>query len=209
MSVANNPTLALMACLLATLIPVFFGKVSTTPTWLALQALALGWMTLNQHPVLDAHAIAAGLEILLVRAWLVPHLLRRSLRGTRADDIDVMPSNLFAWGAAVTLVILAFQLGGGLRSDVRAMTLGVTAVTVTLAFLVLATNREPVAQLVALLFMENALALFESLMPQAWPLPVHLAVSGVYVGTVAVGTWLIRGATAADQLAGQPAEELR
>jgi hydrogenase-4 membrane subunit HyfE len=208
-SVANNPTLALMACLLATLIPVFFGKVSITPTWLALQALALGWMTLNQHPVLDAHAIAAGLEILLVRAWLVPHLLRRSLRGTRADDIDVMPSNLFAWGAAVTLVILAFQLGGGLRSDVRAMTLGVMAVTVTLAFLVLATNREPVAQLVALLFMENALALFESLMPQAWPLPVHLAVSGVYVGTVAVGTWLIRGATAADQLAGQPAEELR
>ncbi len=209
MSVANNPTLALMACLLATLIPVFFGKVGTTPTWLALQALALGWMTLNQHPVLDAHAIAAGLEILLVRAWLVPHLLRRSLRGTRADDIDVMPSNLFAWGAAVTLVILAFQLGGGLRSDVRAMTLGVMAATVTLAFLVLATNREPVAQLVALLFMENALALFESLMPQAWPLPVHLAVSGVYVGTVAVGTWLIRGATAADQLAGQPAEELR
>ncbi len=209
MSAANNPTLALMACLLATLIPVFFGKVSTTPTWLALQALALGWMTLNQHPELDAHTVAAGLEILLVRAWLVPHLLRRSLRDTRAGDIDVMPSNLFAWGAAVTLIILAFQLGGGLRTDVRALTLGVMAATVTLAFLVLASNREPVAQLVALLFMENALALFESLMPQAWPLPVHLAVSGVYVGTVAVGTWLIRGATAADQLSARYTEELR
>jgi hypothetical protein len=57
---------------------------------------------------------------------------------------------------------------------------------------VLATNREPVAQLVALLFMENALALFESLMPEPWPWPIHLAVSSVYVGTVAVGSWLIR-----------------
>jgi hydrogenase-4 membrane subunit HyfE len=84
------------------------------------------------------------------------------------------------------------------------MTLGVMAVTVTLAFLVLATNREPVAQLVALLFMENALALFESLMPQAWPLPVHLAVSGVYVGTVAVGTWLIKGQHIASVLDLQP-----
>jgi hypothetical protein len=61
--------------------------------------------------------------------------------------------------------------------------------------LLLATNREPVAQLVALLFMENALALFESLMPEPWPWPVHLAISAVYVGTVAVGSWLISNTT--------------
>jgi len=71
------------------------------------------------------------------------------------------------------------------------------ALCLTIAFLVLATNREPAAQLVALLFMENALALFESLMPDPWPLPVHVAISSVYVGTVAVGSWLIRGQRAA------------
>ena len=120
-----------------------------------------------------------------------------------------MPSNLFAWGAAVTLLILAFQFGNGARADVRALTLGVAAATVTIAFLVLATNREPVAQLVALLYMENALALFESLMPEPWPLPVHVAVSGVYVGTVVVGSWLIRSRHSSSLLAAQSREDGR
>jgi hydrogenase-4 membrane subunit HyfE len=74
------------------------------------------------------------------------------------------------------------------------------------AFMVLATNRESVAQLVALLFMENALALFETLMPEPWPLPVHLAVSAVYVGTVSVGSWLIRGQSVSNALVSQPKE---
>ncbi|TXT37816.1 MAG: hypothetical protein FD135_3314 [Comamonadaceae bacterium] len=193
MNLANNPTLALIACLLATVIPVFFGKLAVTPVWLSLQALALGWITLNKHQVLDLHALEAGLEILIIRAWLVPHLLRRTLVDNKTTELDVMPSNLFTWGVAVTLIILAFQFGDGARADVRALTLGVIAATVTIAFLLLATNREPVAQLVAILFMENALALFESLMPEPWPLPVHVAISAVYVGTVAVGSWLVRG----------------
>ena len=202
-------SLPLIACLLATVIPVFFGKLSVTPTWLSLQALALGWITLNKNEALDFNALEAGLEILFIRAWLVPHLLRRTLLSTREAELDVMPSNLVAWGAAVTLLILAFQFGNGARADVRALTLGVAAATVTIAFLVLATNREPVAQLVALLYMENALALFESLMPEPWPLPVHVAVSGVYVGTVVVGSWLIRSRHSSSLLAAQSREDGR
>lgn len=185
--------LPLMLCLVATVIPVFFGKVGAAPLWLSLQALALGWISLTRHPELSAHTLAAGLEILLVRAWLVPTLLRRALTDPHAAQSDVMPSNLFTWGVAITLVILAFTFGDGARADLRAMTLGTVAATTMMAFLVLGTNREPAAQLVALLFMENAMALFESLMAEPWPLTVHLAVSGLYVLTVAVGSWLVRG----------------
>ncbi len=185
--------LPLMLCLVATVIPVFFGKVGAAPLWLSLQALALGWISLTQHHELSAHTLAAGLEILLVRAWLVPTLLRRALTDPHAAQSDVMPSNLFTWGVAITLVILAFKFGDGARADLRAMTLGTVAATAMMAFLVLGTNREPAAQLVALLFMENAMALFESLMAEPWPLTVHLAVSGLYVLTVAVGSWLVRG----------------
>ena len=204
MNAASNPTLPLIACLIATVIPVFFGKLAVTPTWLSLQALALGWITLNKNHALDFHALEAGLEILIIRAWLVPHLLRRTLQDTKAAGLDVMPSNLFAWGAAVALIILAFQFGDGARADVRALTLGVIAATVTMAFLVLASNREPVAQLVALLFMDNAMALFESLMPEPWPLPVHMAISAVYIGTVAVGSWLIREQSVPNVFTHQP-----
>lgn len=196
MNVVHNPIAALTVCLLATVIPVFFGKLAATPSWLSVQALALGWMTFNAHPQLDGHVVAVGLEILVVRGWLVPRLLRHTL-SQRAASIDLIPSNLFAWGVAVALIILAFRFGDGARADTRALTLGVIAATVTIAFLVLATNHEPAAQLVALLFMENALALFESLMPNPWPLPVHVAIGSVYVGTVAVGGWLIRGQEAA------------
>lgn len=201
-------TLALMLCLIATVIPVFFGKIGSAPTWLGLQALALGWISLTRHHELSVHAMAAGLEVLLIRAWLVPYLLRRALREQRAAQLDLMPSNLFAWGVAITLIILAFKFGDGARADVRAMTLGVMAATVMIAFLVLATNHEPAAQLVALLLMENALALFETQMPEPWPLPVHLAVSGVYVVTVAVGSWLVRVQTAGQLLPTQSTEEI-
>lgn len=186
-------SMPLILCLIATIIPVFFGKLGTAPTWLSIQALALGWIHLTQRHEWDAHAIAAGLEVLLLRAWLVPTLLRRACADPATRNQDIMPSNLFAWGAAVSLIILAFKFGNGSHTDVRAMTLGVVAATAVIAFLVLATNALPAAQLVALLFMENALTLFETLMPQTWPLPVHMVVSTLYVFTVAVGTWLVRG----------------
>ena len=184
-------TLSLLLCLIATVIPVFFGKIGVTPLWLSLQALGLGWITLHHHDEVSGHALLAGLEVLVVRAWLVPTLLRRLLASQPTAHLDLMPSNLFTWGIAVTLIIFAFKFGEGARIDARALTLGVMAATVMIALLILSTNQEPTAQLVALLFMENSLALFESLMPEPWPLPVHGALSGVYLITVGVGTWLL------------------
>lgn len=186
-------TLALILCLTATVIPVFFSRIAAAPTWLSLQALTLVWITLFDNGGLSLHSVLAGLEVLLVRVLLVPYMLHRALRKNRQARMSLMPSNLFAWGVAITLIILAFKFGEGASGDVRALTLGVAAATAMIAFLILSTNQEPRAQLVAVLFMENALALFESLLPVPWPLPVHLAVSGVYILTVGVGSWLVRG----------------
>ncbi|MCK9260352.1 MAG: hypothetical protein M0P63_11395 [Azoarcus sp.] len=188
-------SLPLILYLAATVVPVFFSRVAAAPTWLSLQGLALCWIGLSGHEGLSAHAVLAGLEVLLVRALLVPWLLRRALGKSAQARKSLMPSNLFAWGAAITLTILAFRFGDGTGGNLRALTLGVIAAIVMIAFLILATNREPGAQLVALLFMENALMLFESLMPAPWPLPVHLGLSGVYVLTVIVGSWLVGGHT--------------
>lgn len=199
-------TLPLILCLVATVVPVFFSRLSATPSWLSLQAITLAWITLVSEETLSLHAMLAVSEIVIVRALLVPYLLYRAIRKTPQARTSVMPSNLFAWGVAITLIILAFKFGDGARADHRALTLGVVAATAMIAFLILATNHEPAAQLVAVLFMENALALFESLMPEAWPLPVHLAVSGVYILTIIVGSWLVRGHSASLP-ASEPKEE--
>lgn len=191
-------TLPLILCLVATVIPVFFSRLSATPAWLSIQALTLLWITVLGAESMSVHEIISVVEFIVIRVVLVPYLLARAIRKTPHARISVMPSNLFAWGVAITLIILAFKFGDGARADFRALTLGVVAATAMIAFLILATNHEPAAQLVAVLFMENALALFESLMPESWPIPVHLAVSGVYVLTVMVGSWLVRGLCATE-----------
>jgi len=184
-------TLPLIAFLVAAVIPVFFGKISSASFWLAAQALALGWNVLAQSSELSGHTLVALIEVLVVRAVVAPRLLRRAIQLRDEPNFDLMPSNLFAWAIAMALIVLAFEFGAPAMIDRQALTLGAVGATVAVALLLLSTNNSPPAQLVAVLFMENALALFESLLPEPWPLPVHGVLSIIYLTTVGVGSWLI------------------
>jgi hypothetical protein len=85
-----------------------------------------------------------------------------------------MPSNLFAWAIAIGADRAGLRVRrAGDGGQQHALTLGVVARHRGRGLLLLASNDSPPAQLVALLFMENAIALFESLLPEPWPLPVH------------------------------------
>jgi hydrogenase-4 membrane subunit HyfE len=183
-------TLPLIAFLVAAVIPIFFGKIRSAPFWLAAQAAALAWnVALQGDPSL--HTYVALIEVLAVRSLIAPRLLRRAIRLRGEPNLDLMPSNLFTWAIAIALVVLAFEFAAPAMSDRQALTLGVVGATVAVSLLLLSTNDSPPAQLVAVLFMENGLALFESLLPEPWPLPVHGALSAIYLLTVSVGSWLI------------------
>ena len=183
-------TLPLTAFLVAAIIPIFFGKIGSAPFWLTAQAAALAW-NVWAHGNLSLHTVVALAEVLVVRAIVAPRLLRRAIRLRAEPNLDLMPSNLFTWAIAVALVVLAFEFAAPAMSDRQALTLGVVGATVAVSLLLLSTNDAPPAQLVAVLFMENGLALFESLLPEPWPLPVHGALSTIYLLTVGVGGWLI------------------
>jgi hydrogenase-4 component E len=182
--------LPLITFLVAAIIPIFFGKIRTAPFWLTAQAVALAW-NIAQQGALSPHAVVALIEVLAVRALVAPRLLRQAIRRRGEANLDLMPSNLFTWAIAVALVVLAFEFAAPAMSDRQALTLGVVGATVTVSMLLLAANDSPPAQLVGVLFMENALALFESLLPEPWPLPVHGALGLIYLLTVGIGTWLI------------------
>lgn len=184
-------TAALLLFLAAAVVPVFFGRIRSAPFWLVVQAVALGWVGMAQHGDGSGHAFAALAEVLVVRAIVAPQLLRRAIHRRDEPNGDLMPSNLFAWAIAVALIVLAFEFGAPDMGGLQALTLGAVAATVAVALLLLASNGSPAAQLVAVLFMENAIALFESLQPAPWPLPVHAALSTIYLLTVGVGGWLI------------------
>lgn len=193
---------ALALFLLAVVVPVFFGKTRSAPAWLMLQALALAAIGFAQHAQVSMHGIAALAEVVLVRALLAPWLLRRAIRRQGGPNLDLMPSNLFAWAVAIALVVLAFEFGAPAADDRHALTLGAVAATVAVALLLLATSASAPTQLLAVLYMENALGLFETLLPEPWPLPVHVALGLIYLGTVAVASWLI----GTPELAPDPAE---
>ena len=192
-------TAALLIFLAAAVVPIFFGRVQAAPRWLGAQGLALGWITLMQHDALSWHTLAAGAEVLLVRALIAPRWLRGAIQRRQEPNRELMPSNLFAWSIAIALLVLAFQFGAPAMSEQHALTLGVLAATAAVGLLLLAANDAPPAQLVALLYLENAVGLFETLLPHPWPLPVHLALSAIYLLTVGVGTWLIGATEAGDK----------
>lgn len=186
-------TIALVVFLAAAVIPVFFGKLGSAPWWLALQAAALGAAGFLRQGEPGLHEWLALAEVLLLRAALAPRWLKQVVQQRAQTQLDLMPSNLFAWAIAIALIVLAFEFGAPPLGEHQALALGTVAATVAVALLLLAANDAPPAQLVAVLFMENALALFELLLPAPWPLPVHAALSLVFVGTVGVGSRLIAG----------------
>lgn len=183
--------LPLILFLLTAVLPVFFGKIRAAPLWLSLQAIALGWSGAAHHDAWSAHGMLALLEVIAIRGVATPLLLRRAIHRHSEADKDLIPSNLFAWTIGVALIVLAFDFGGAAMADMQALALGVVGATVAIALLILSTNDAPPAQLVALLFLENAIAVFELLLPEPWPLPVHLALTFVFLATVAVSGWLI------------------
>lgn len=183
-------SLPLITFLVAAIIPIFFGRIRSAPFWLSVQAAALAW-NVASHGDPSLHTYVAFAEVVLVRALIAPRLLRRAIHLRGEPNLDLMPSNLFTWAIAITLVVLAFEFAAPAMGDQQALTLGVVGSTVAVSLLLLSTNAAPPAQLVAILFMENGLALFESLLPEPWPLPIHGALSGIYLLTILVGGWLI------------------
>lgn len=183
--------LPLVLFMAAVVIPVFFGRIRSAPFWLAVQAAALAWAGAAQHDEWNGHVLAGVIEVVVVRVLIAPQLLRRAIRERSGPNLDLMPSNLFVWTIAIALIVLAFEFGVPAMSDRHALTLGAIGATVAVAMLLLASNDSPPGQLVAVLFMENAIALFETLLPEPWPLPVHAALGAIYLLTVGVGAWLI------------------
>ena len=184
-------TVALVVFLAAAVIPIFFGKLGSAPWWLALQAAALGAAGVAHRGEPGLHEWAALAEVLLLRGLVAPRWLKQAIARRGEAQLDLMPSNLFAWAIAIALLVLAFEFGAPPLGEQQALTLGTVAATVAVALLLLAANGAAPAQLVAVLLMENALALFELLLPAPWPLPVHAALSTVFVLTVGVGSRLI------------------
>lgn len=155
----------LIAFLFVLLAPLFLANWRTSILGLSLQGVLLASMATRLHGgELTVANLLNWLDFGLVRGVVAPLMLYRVLLSRRAPDRnDVLPPNMLAWAAAVGVVILSFRLASMLvpvDGDDQ-MLVAVVSSGVFLGFLVLATQVGVFSQIVGVLRLENAIALFE------------------------------------------------
>ncbi len=188
-------TSLLLAFLLVLLAPLFLANWRTSLAGLAGQGVLLAAMNYRLHGAeLTAANLLSVVDLAVLRGLVAPVVLYRVLQDRNAPDRnDVLPPNMLAWAAAIGVVLLAFRVASDLvplDSDARMLT-AVCGSGVLLGFLVLATQVGVFSQIIGVLRLENAVALFELGLPErsgdaAGFLGLALGQALVYLATIAL-----------------------
>lgn len=165
----------------------------------ALQGLALGllpvafWGTESQARL--PHILLMSSGTLAIKVIVIPILLRRAIREANVRrEVDPFVSLHGSLLIAACLVGISFWLASHLRLPVPApSTLLMPAAfsTLLLGFLVLATRRKAVTQVVGYLMLENGVFLFGQILARNLPFAVELGILldllvGVFVMGIAI-----------------------
>lgn len=188
-------TYLLIAYLLVALVPLFVAAWRTSLMGLALQGLLMGWMAVALAPEFTSAArITLLVELFFVRGIVIPTYLYRVLNALKTPRrSDVIPANLMFWTIVGVLVVISFRFANYVLKDEVAQThLAVAAAAAMLGLLVLASQSQPLSQLLGVLRIENAIALFELTSDHPLPLAVQLGVPLLLMLSVLVFGWFLR-----------------
>lgn len=158
-----NPLLIAFVAVL--LVPLFVASWRLSLSGLAVQGLIMAWISYQSDPTLDTlDAWISLVDLLLVRALVAPLALYSVLRAQRAPARnDVLAPNLMSWTLAIVLVLLAFRFADTLEPSAGPEHAFVAVATagLLLGLLVLSSQTGPFSQMIGVLRIENAIALFE------------------------------------------------
>lgn len=173
---------------LALTAPLFIRSWRAAAVGLFLQGLAMAAMVWSEGALDTASAVLALVDMALLRSVVAPLALGQMAEFTDIDaEFDMIPANLLIWTFAVILMLtgFAFALRATDGTAQAVLHVGTAVCAVLVAMLVLATQRAPFGQAVAILTLENAIGLFElrSQHPMAWPL--RLGLMALFLLTVA------------------------
>lgn len=155
----------LIAFVIALLVPLFVGTWRTSLLGLAVQGALMASIAVRQH---GGHlSFETGLsmfDLVLLRTIGLPLALYLVLRAQGAPARnDVIAPNLFSWAMALTLVVLAFRTTDVLvpKEGDEQWLVAAASSALLLGLFVLSTARGTVSQVIGLMRVENAIALFE------------------------------------------------
>jgi hydrogenase-4 membrane subunit HyfE len=155
----------LIAFVITLLLPLFVGTWRTSLLGLAVQGALMASIAVRQH---GGHlSLETGLsmfDLVLLRTIGLPIALYLVLRAQGAPARnDVIAPNLFSWAMALTLVVLAFRMTDVLvpKEGDEQWLVAAASSALLLGLFVLSTARGTVSQVIGLMRVENAIALFE------------------------------------------------
>lgn len=158
-----NPVL--IAFIGVLLVPLFVASWRLSLFGLAAQGLLMAWIAYEGRPALDTVDAWVNLfDLAVVRGIGAPLALFLVLRSHRAPPRnDVLPPNLMSWTLAIAFVLIAFRFADMLVpvDGIEQSFVAVATAALLLGLLVLATQTGPFSQIVGVLRIENAIALFE------------------------------------------------
>jgi hydrogenase-4 component E len=144
------------------------------------------------------------LDLLVLRTWFVPRHLFAIMGGLGGPERrDPIPANLLSWTLGVALVLVGFRFAALLipAGGVMATHVAVATSGLLLGLLVLATQASTFGQVVGVLRVEYAIALFELAAGREPALPEQVGLTAVlFLSVLTLGSFLRRlGAAGPDQ----------
>jgi hydrogenase-4 component E len=195
------------------LVPLFVSSWRMSLFGLSLQGFLMAWIAQRLDPSWStANAWLTCGDLGLVRGVLAPLALYGVLRRQNAAARnDVIPPNLVSWALALGLVLAAFNFSELLvtQPGEQQTLVAVAAGAILIGFLILATQSDPLSQMIGVLRIENGIALFElGAEPQPHEWGVQLAQVVLSLATLLLFRTYLRllGTGTAAQLA-QPSPE--
>jgi hydrogenase-4 component E len=194
-------TYLLVAMLVVMIAPLLTASWRVSLLGLGAQGLLLAALAAQRgwHP--GAGSAVLLIDLLVLRTWFAPrHLIAIMRRQAPVARTDVIPANLLSWTLAAAAVLLAFRFAAALvpGGGVGATEVAVACAGLLLGLLVLATQVSTFGQVIGVLRVEYAIALFELGAHHEPELPVQLGMTTVLLLTVLTfGAFLRRMAVAA------------
>jgi hydrogenase-4 component E len=199
-------TYLLVALLVVMVTPLLTASWRLSLVGLGMQGLLMTAMVAQRGWPVSGWGVVILLDLLVLRTWFVPrHLFAIMRRLGGPERSDVLPANLLSWTMAGALVLVAFRFAALIHPEGGLMGthVAVAAAGLLLGLLVLGTQASTVGQIIGVLRIEYAIALFELASGHEVELPVQLGVTAVLLLSVlTLGSFLGRlGAAGPDQQA--------
>jgi hydrogenase-4 membrane subunit HyfE len=177
------------------LIPLFISSWRTSLLGLACQGGLMAMLYRLEHTLHSPGDWLALLDLAVIRGLLAPLTLYGVLRARHARPRnDVIPPDLVSWTGAIAMVLVSFSFAGTLvETPGEQQTLvAVASAGLMLGFLVLATQADPLSQVIGALRVENAIALFElGGERHESHVVVQLGLISVFAATVSFFAWYL------------------